>query len=112
MTIELPMWQGIVLMVSFFGAVVGASKVLFAQFETRMIERFKSQDLMLNQHMNQQATFAVKLQEMEKDMLLWRADLPMNYVRREDFIRNQTVIEAKLDAISSRVQNIQLKGNT
>ncbi|MCN2262768.1 hypothetical protein MLL02_26285, partial [Escherichia coli] len=27
----------------------------------------------------------------------FKADLPLNYVRREDYIRGQTVIEAKLD---------------
>ncbi|MBN9528233.1 MAG: DUF2730 family protein [Alphaproteobacteria bacterium] len=39
-----------------------------------------------------------------------RADLPLGYVRREDFIRNQTIIEAKLDALALKLENLQLRG--
>ncbi len=34
----------------------------------------------------------------------FKADLPLNYVRREDYIRGQTVIEAKLDALDNKLE--------
>ena len=37
----------------------------------------------------------------------FKADLPLNYVRREDYIRGQTVIEAKLDALYNKLEVVQ-----
>lgn len=34
----------------------------------------------------------------------------MTYVMRDDYVRNQTVIEAKLDSVALRIENLQLKG--
>ena len=39
-----------------------------------------------------------------------KADLPLAYVRREDFVRNQSVIEAKLDGLALRIENLTLRG--
>ena len=49
------------------------------------------------------------LQRLEKDFLTWKADLPLAYVRRDDYVRNQTVIEAKLDALAVRIDNMKLR---
>ncbi len=43
--------------------------------------------------------------ENEKGLLRLRAELPLEYVRREDWVRNQTVIEAKLDALATKLDN-------
>ncbi len=51
---------------------------------------------------------AGELQRIERDWLVWKADLPLQYLRREDYVRNQTVIEAKLDALAS--QNARITG--
>jgi hypothetical protein len=47
---------------------------------------------------------------LEKDFLTLKAELPVTYVRREDYTRNQTVIEAKLDAIASELKLVQIQG--
>ena len=111
MNVELPIWQCLALMAAFFGAVAAGAKMLFTQFDKRMAERFKAQEVTLGRYMDDQGKMAIKLQELEREFLVWRGDMPMHYVRREDHIRNQTIIEAKLDAISQRVQNLQLKAN-
>lgn len=121
MNVELEFWQLVTLLLAFFGAVAGGAKMMFSQFERRLGERFLSQESalassnksineLLTRHVEEQGKVIDKMNELERDMLKWRAELPLLYVRREDFIRNQTVIEAKLDAISQRVQNIQLTG--
>lgn len=38
-----------------------------------------------------------------------KADLPMHYVRRDDYIRGQSVIEAKLDGLAHKVDNVRLR---
>ena len=35
--------------------------------------------------------------------------MPLHYVRREDYIRGQSVIEAKLDALGSKLEAAQLR---
>lgn len=42
-----------------------------------------------------------EIHRLDRDMMQLRADMPLHYVRREDYIRGQTVIEAKLDAIGA-----------
>jgi hypothetical protein len=44
---------------------------------------------------------------VEKDLLRLKAELPLDYVRRDDWIRNQTVIEAKLDGLASKLEAIK-----
>lgn len=48
-------------------------------------------------------------QRVEREMLQLKADLPLHYVRREDYIRGQSVIEAKLDALASKLETAQLR---
>lgn len=109
--------------VSFGLAVLGGgAKILFGQFEKRMVERFAAQEAAaavsyrtlnesMAQHLNEERAALNKMQSLERDFLSLRADLPMQYVRREDYIRNQTIIEAKLDQIVSKVEVIQIRGN-
>ena len=50
------------------------------------------------------------VQTLERDFLKWQAELPVHYVRREDYVRGQSVIEAKLDALFSKLEVVQIKG--
>ncbi len=121
MTVQLELWQLITLLIAFFTAVWGFGKVLMTQFNKLLDVRFKAQDEAresgskvlrdkLDVHLQQEMRTAEQLKALERDFLLWKADMPVMYVRREDYVRNQTVIEAKLDAVALRIENIQLKG--
>lgn len=48
---------------------------------------------------------------VEREMLKLRAQLPMDYVRREDWIRFSNTLEAKLDALRAevRVEIVELR---
>lgn len=48
--------------------------------------------------------------DLEKDFLEWKAELPLQYVRREDYVRGQTVIESKIDAVMSKIELLQIQG--
>lgn len=52
---------------------------------------------------------ASEWRQVEKDLMLLKADLPLNYIRREDYLRGQTVLEAKMDALAVRIENLQLR---
>ena len=50
------------------------------------------------------------MQALERDFLNWKADMPIHYVRREDYVRGQVIIEAKLDALYNKLEVVHLKG--
>ncbi len=50
-----------------------------------------------------------KQHELEREVLNIKADLPLCYVRREDFIRNEVVINAKLDKLHDLFARMQPK---
>ena len=48
---------------------------------------------------------AEKIALVEKGVLQLRADLPLEYVRREDWIRFSNTLEAKLDALRAEFRS-------
>lgn len=79
--------------------VFGLVKLLLSQMEKRLGERFATQEKEI-----------AKLAELERDFLRFQAELPMQYVHRQDYVRNQTVIEAKLDGLRDKLEVVQMKG--
>ncbi|UDM18435.1 hypothetical protein [Vogesella sp. XCS3] len=121
MTVQVEFWQLLTLLLAFFGFVAGGAKVLFSQIDRRLDERFQALEdarkmadtamqATLTRHAEEEQKVVTRLQALDRDFLQWKAELPLQYVRREDYIRNQTVIEAKLDAVALRLENWQLKG--
>jgi hypothetical protein len=84
-------------------------RVLIAQFTTLLDTRFEGQDEKFAALVRGQEAERGNWQRIERDLLELRAELPVAYVRREDYVRGQTVIEAKLDAIHVRVENVQIQ---
>lgn len=85
------------------GAGFAVFKMLLASFEKRLSEKFS----VLESAGQKQAE---EWQRVERQLMEMKADLPINYVRREDYIRSQSVIEAKLDGLAMRIENALLKG--
>lgn len=92
---ELP--QIVMLALAFLGALGGFGRLLLSQIDRRLEQRFSA----IEKH-------GAEWQRLEKEFLTFKADLPIHYVRREDYVRGQTTIEAKLDAISAKVELVQL----
>lgn len=116
MLIQIELWHLITLLLAFFGCVGAFGKLLLSQFEKRQAERFEAQDVARKasaDHWDQRFSIleaaAKEWVRIERDFLEWKADLPMTYVMRDDYVRNQTVIEAKLDAVALRIENLQLR---
>lgn len=111
----------ITLSLAFVSFMLGAGKLLLLQFEKRLDTRFDVQNEsrrisdeatreMLSKHMAEEAKNSDQILNLERQLLNFKADLPIAYVRREDFVRNQSVIESKLDGLALRIENVQLKG--
>ena len=106
MTLQIDFWQllgfGAALLSGFAAIIVGAGRLIAAQFEARLNERFDT----LQKQREQEAK---GISELERNFLKFQADLPLHYVRREDYVRGQSVLEAKLDGLADKIEKAQLR---
>lgn len=125
MTITFDVWdllKGIgPLLTGFVVALFTLGKLLIGQFDKRLNERFTAQDKAREASQkhwdtkfaaleNAAAAEAKEWLRLEKDFLIMKGELPNQYVRRDDYIRNQSVIESKIDGLAIRIENAILKG--
>ncbi len=103
MKVTLELWQvislSLTLGIALMGAFAGLVKLLLRQVELRIEKSLETI-----------AAESSGWRQIDRDLMQLRAELPEKYVRREDYIRGQTVIEAKLDAINSKVELVQIQG--
>ena len=97
------------LVVTLIGIFYGMSRSQRAGFEKHIDEKFKALGDELTRVEKNAATTAAEIARVERDLLELRAELPDRYVRREDYIRGQSLIESKLDALAVKLENLQLK---
>lgn len=94
-TISIEFWQ----LCSVFGGLISTGGLLiftFTRIIARLLEKsFKERDDKLTSVID-------KVDEVERDLLRMRSELPNNYVRRDDWIRFSAVIDAKLDSLRDR----------
>lgn len=98
MTLQIELPQIITLLLAFAGLLGAGVKLLLAGFR---------HDLKRLEEQNKQEGEGWR--RLERELLELRADLPHQYVRREDYVRGQTVIEAKLDALYQRIELLQIQ---
>lgn len=109
MTVELTIANLITLVALVIAAMWALGKLLLAQNRRQLDERFDRMDTRFDDVEGRQRDEAKEWQRVERDMLALKAALPIDYVRREDYIRGQSVIEAKLDGLAALVQTVQLR---
>lgn len=106
---------------AFWAAVWKLGQMWLKQMTTRLDERFAAMEHARAESGKHWDTKFRNLEQsaegienewrrIERDVLTLKADLPLHYVRREDYVRNQTVIEAKIDGLAIKLENILLRG--
>ncbi len=93
---EVPWFQ----MLFLLGLIAAWSLIIIATVRFTLNRCFKNYD---NKFQAQEAN----TREIEKDILKIKADLPLNYIRREDHIRFETVIYAKMDKLADMMELIK-----
>lgn len=93
--INIEFWQLVGFLLSFLGVCWGFGKMLLAQFQAQQDERQRAQDRLQG-----------KVEHMERSLAEFNAQLPMTYVLRDDYIRNQVVLEAKIDNMTEKLTEI------
>ena len=93
--ISIEFWQLVGFLLSFLGVCWGFGKMLLAQFQAQQEERQK-----------QQARLHEKVEQLENQFAEQKALLPEKYVLRDDYIRNQAILEAKMDSIQKTLTDL------
>lgn len=114
---QVEFWQLVTLLLSFLGFVFTAGRILLSQIDRRLNERFIAMERTREQagrHWDEKFSVVLEsnrnIDALERDFLRWQAELPLQYVRREDYIRGQSVLEAKMDALYNKLEMVQVKG--
>jgi hypothetical protein len=89
------------------GLVAAWSLVMLGVQRTMMSSGFKS----LGDQIEELKKASEKIQGFERQILELKADLPLNYVRKEDFIRHEVVINTKLDRLRDLLEDLREKKN-
>ena len=120
MQVTLDLWHVISLAVSFFGASAAAGKLLLSQTQRHLDTRFTAQETARAANHDQVSRRLDSMEEaarsemgnwqrIERDLLKLQADMPLHYVRREDYIRGLSGIVSKLDGLALKIENVQLR---
>lgn len=121
MTVQIEFWQLITLLLAFLGFLFAAGRLLLSQIDRRLNDRFETIEKAreegqatwrqtFTQHLEEERRETDLMRNIEREFLRFQADLPLQYVRREDYVRGQSVIEAKLDALYNKLEVVQIKG--
>ena len=105
MTLELEGYQAIMLAITIGGSIFGAGRAFFGRVESALKDRddgLKAEIAKVNENMSKESE---AIRKIDRELLMLKADLPREYVAKEDFIRSFTVVEAKIDAVQTTLTN-------
>lgn len=113
MKVEMELWHLITLLLAFFGCVGAFGKILLAQFEKRLDERFNAQEESRKEAQARWDDEFRKIEELarqnERDLSNLKLHLAENFVARQDHVAGQSKLESKMDALALRFENVLLR---
>ena len=109
MTLQLEAYQVFLIVSTVLTAVIGTIKIMGNQINANIQQNFESTNLKIEQVAKQAEEGQKEVRALERQFLEFKADMPFRYIARDDYIRGQTVIEAKLDALAEKLEKVQIK---
>jgi hypothetical protein len=121
-TFSLELWQVILLVISITGTMWGLARSMLAVQLSHIDGRLVQQDATRESNHKSMVSRlegveqinreeSAQWQRVERELMGLKAELPLSYVRREDYIRGQSVLEAKLDGLATKIENAQLRSS-
>jgi flagellar biosynthesis/type III secretory pathway M-ring protein FliF/YscJ len=106
-------------LVVLIGAAWVLIKIIVNQFTTHLDKREEANEKLRVIRDNAMTEKFARLEEsikhegdgwrqVERELLKLKADLPLHYVRKEDAIRQEVVIHAKLDALADKIDALKM----
>lgn len=109
MTFQLEPYQVFIILSTAIGAIVGMIKIMGNQINKNIQQNFESTNQKIEEVAKQAAKGQEEVRALERQFLEFKADMPFRYIARDDYIRGQTIIEAKLDAVADKLEKVQIK---
>ena len=121
MTVELNLANLIFILIAMLSAFWALVKIIAVQTQKHLDARFAVQEVSRNENQIQitrrldsietvNREEASQWQRVERELMRLQVDMPLNYVRREDYVQAVASILVKLDAAQMRHENLLLKG--
>lgn len=108
MQVQVEFWQLVLLLVAFLGGCIAAFQWLMGLFKGYIDQAFDAMARRLDGIEETNKEEAKQWQRVERELMELKAHLPSLYVRREDYIRGQSVLENKIDKVAVQIENVQL----
>ncbi|HGJ5864068.1 MAG TPA: hypothetical protein ACHBZ9_15710 [Arsenophonus nasoniae] len=102
MTLQVDFWVLVSYLFGLAGFLGGLARWFIRETEKRQGERFASLERLMRDS-------ADKWSRLEREVLEFKVEVPARYVRRDEFIHYQQVVESRLDAIYQKLETIQLR---
>lgn len=117
MSIQVDLWHLLTALsgfLLFFLGIVGfLGRLLVKQFKEHVDSKFSSMEtarVAASEHWDKKfAELDAATRNLKTDFLEWKADLPEKFQRREDAIRQEVGIIARLDGLSLQIDKIREK---
>lgn len=106
MNFYLETYQLIMLLITLAGSIFGAGKAFFNRVEYSIRERDDRLALSLDKLGDKLDKESEAIRELDREILKLKAELPREYVSKDDFIRSFTVVEAKIDAVQNTLTHL------
>lgn len=107
MTFSLEPYQLIMLILTIGGSIWGAGKAFFNRVESSIKEKDETLAKALRSLSDKLDKESEAIHRLDREILKLKADLPREFVAKEDFIRSFTVVEVKIDAVQNTL-NLRL----
>lgn len=106
MTIELTLTNAITICALFIASLFALVKVIGAQQERRLSEKFDVLGKAMSSIGEDLRNEAEATRKLETAFLTFKAELPRDYVRRDDFVRAVGTIETRIDNFAFRMERV------
>lgn len=108
-TVTFDAWQLMEIGAALVGGFWGMARVLARQVSKSLDDKFKSFDERFVKLDRQLETQAEDSRRIERELLDLKAELPREYVRREDFTRVISTIEVKIDNVRLVIERLFMR---
>nr|VFK67721.1 MAG: hypothetical protein BECKUNK1418G_GA0071005_115913 [Candidatus Kentron sp. UNK]VFK73053.1 MAG: hypothetical protein BECKUNK1418H_GA0071006_115913 [Candidatus Kentron sp. UNK] len=104
------LWHMLVGLVTILGFMLAFAKIVLHSIEKRLSDHFKIYHIKIK-HLEETATKnSAEVTRLNNDLLELKVDIANQYVHYDDYVRIQTILEAKLDGVALKIENIQMEG--
>ncbi|WP_029101996.1 hypothetical protein [Moraxella caprae] len=109
MIFKLELYQLITLALTIGGTLWGVGKAFFNRVETSIKEKDETLAKALSSLGEKLDKESEAIRQLDREILKLKAELPREYVSKDDFIRSFTVVEAKIDAVQTTLTHLHNK---